>query len=53
MHKASVSIKTSGPDVTSALPQYINPDTCYGSDYMSNEEDICPDYIYLSLMDEV
>jgi hypothetical protein len=33
--------------------RYIDPNTCYGSDYLSNKEDIHPDYIHLSLMDEV
>jgi hypothetical protein len=53
MHKASRSIITSGPDVIPILLWYIDPDACYGSEYMSNEEDICPDYIHPSLLDEV
>jgi hypothetical protein len=40
-------------NVTSVLLQYIDPDACYGSNYMLSEEDICPDYIHPSLIDEV
>jgi hypothetical protein len=52
-HKASRYIKLLDLNTTTILPWYIDPNVYYGSEYESETENVCPDYIHSSLMDEV